>query len=63
MLVTGTSMNPSWRFLPVIGFWKLLVFPVTGIYSLLGKMDFSFLFLIQILVTSGNVFKDKEMTA
>ena len=56
-------MNPSWRFLPVIGFWKILVFPVTGIYSLLGKMDFSFLFLIQILVTSGNVFKDKEMTA
>jgi len=50
-------------FLPVTSVWKILAFPVTGIYSLLGKRDFTFYFLIQILDTSGNMFLDKEISA
>ena len=49
----GTLLDPHflaftsfvWRFLPVTSFWKILAFPVTGIYSLLGKRNFTFLFL------------------
>ena len=37
-------MSFVWRFLPVTSFWKILAFPVTGIYSLLGKRDFTILF-------------------
>ena len=37
-------MSFVWRFLPVSSFWKILPFPVTGIYSLLGKRHFTFLF-------------------
>ena len=32
-----------WRYLPVTSFWKILAFPVTDIYSLLGKRDFTIL--------------------
>ena len=56
-------MSFVWRFLPVTSFWKILALPVTGIYTLLGKRDFTFYFLIQILDTSGNMFLDKEINA
>ena len=55
-------MSFVWRFLPVTSFWKILALPVTGIYSLLGKRDYTFFFLIQILDTSSNMFLDKEIT-
>ena len=54
-------MSFVWRFLPVTSFWKILALPVTGIYSLLGKRDYTFFFLIQILDTSSNMFLDKEI--
>ena len=41
----------------------MLAFPVTDIYCLLGRREFTILFLIQILDTSGDMFLDKEIDA
>ena len=56
-------MSFVWQFLPVTSFWKILALPFTGIYSLLGKRDFTFLFFDSNLDTSGNMFLDKEIKA
>ena len=37
-------MSFVWQFLPITSFWKILALSLTGIYSLLGKRDFTFSF-------------------